>query len=68
MISRTSTQIGAAEHGGAVESVQYELRAQNAASSAFIDTRTRDDADPLSRQILYAAALTGLVALWLCGG
>ena len=34
----------------------------------FAPALTRDDADPLSRQIFYVAALAGLVALWLCGG
>ena len=68
MVSRTSTQNRPSGHGRVVDSIQYELRARNPAPPAFIHTRPRDDADPLSRQILYVAALTGLVALWLCGG
>lgn len=68
MVSRAGTQNGASGYGAAVEPVTYERSTRSVASPAFVDTRTRDDADPLSRQILYVAALTGLVALWLCGG
>ena len=72
MVSRTSVENWDPRHGGAVEPHQpkfeYELHGRNPAPPAFGHDWAGDDADSLSRRVLYVAALTGLVALWLCGG
>ena len=68
MVSGTSPQNGSAGYGGVVDGRLTERGAGGASALAFVDARARHDADPLSRQIVYVAALAGLVALWLCGG
>ncbi len=68
MVSGTSPQNGSTGYGGSVDACLTERGPGSTSAFAFVDARARHDADPLSRQIVYVAALAGLVALWLCGG
>ncbi len=77
MVRRTSLANWATGHSGAVDSCALDIDTGNLATVASGEPGGRrqcaccDDApctDSLPWRLIHVAALTGLVALWLCGG